>query len=567
MMDKKTILVVVACILALILSQAVINKMYPPRPKARHPLAAPAAAATNAVQLQAQAPAANTSNAAVAPAIQSTPAAPATPTQPEQPKSPEQIVTLSNKFMRVDFTSWGGGVRSVELLQHKGNSNEVETLNGPGLVPALCLVGVADAGSNSVFAMQAVDDKTVQARSGNGIVKTFTLSNDYLLAVDIQMPAKVAPTGSVSVVIGTAAPTQAREIPNYLVVDWENASKFRNRTLPRVADRVKAGTPHEAVSAGWIAVKSQYFTMVLSPSNNVTGVTYGIVDLSPTGQVPVVRGLYAAADVPVIKAADGSVSCPFTWYAGPKDYNRLVALGKRQEELMDFGTPMDFYSGLFGVMLVHSLNFFYGLIPNYGVAIILVTIALKIIFWPIQAKSIQSMKAMQKFQPLMNKLREKYKDDPQKLNTEMMKLYKEHKINPFSGCLPMLVQLPVLIAFYRVLLNAIALRGASFLWIHDLSQPDTIAVIGGLPINPLPLAMTAGTFMQQKMTPTGGDPQQQKMMMFMPVMMLFFFYKLAAGLTLYYTLQQLLSVLQQWRSMRQKSAEAAASPVPTGKAK
>ena len=235
---------------------------------------------------------------------------------------------------------------------------------------------------------------------------------------------------------------------------------------------------------------------------------------------------------------------------------------------MDFGTPMDFYSGLFGVMLVHSLNFFYRLIPNYGVAIVLVTIALKIIFWPIQAKSIQSMKAMQKFQPLMNKLREKYKDDPQKLNTEMMKLYKEHKINPFSGCLPMLVQLPVLIAFYRVLLNAIALRGASFLWIHDLSQPDTIFSVAGLPINPLPLAMTAGTFFQQKLTPTGGDPQQQKMMMFMPVMMLFFFYKLAAGLTLYYTLQQLLSVLQQWHSMRQRRDDATPAPAfPAGKGK
>jgi YidC/Oxa1 family membrane protein insertase len=150
----------------------------------------------------------------------------------------------------------------------------------------------------------------------------------------------------------------------------------------------------------------------------------------------------------------------------------------------------------------------------------------------------------------------------------MMKLYKEHKINPFSGCLPVLVQLPVLIAFYRVLLNAIALRGASFLWIKDLAQPDTIFTVAGLPINPLPLAMTAGTFLQQKMTPTGGDPQQQKMMMFMPVMMLFFFYKLAAGLTLYYTLQQLLSVLQQWRSMRRTNAAAPPAPaLPAGKAK
>jgi len=561
MMDRKTILMVVGCILALIASQAVINKMYPPHPKPLHPAVV---AATNAAPPQAQAPAPTPAGQT----SESTPPPPSVPAPSEQPSSPEQIVSLSNGFVRVDFTSWGGGVRSVDLLLHKGHSNEVETLNGPGLVPALSLVGVPGSGSNDIFTVQAVDAKTVQSRNASGVVKTFTFSNDYLLAVNIQMPATLAPSGSVGVVIGTAAPTQPREIPNYMVVDWENESKFRNRTLPRVADKVKAGKPHEDITAGWVAVKSQYFTMVLTPTSNVTGVTYGTVDLSPADHPPVVRGLTAAADVPVTRGADGSVSCAFTWYAGPKDYNRLAALGKHQEELMDFGTPMDFYSGLFGVILLHSLNFFYRLIPSYGVAIILVTIALKIIFWPIQAKSIQSMKAMQKFQPLMTKLREKYKDDPQKLNTEMMKLYKEHRINPFSGCLPVLVQLPVLIAFYRVLLNAIALRGAPFLWIHDLSQPDTIAVVAGLPINPLPLAMTAGTFFQQKLTPTGGDPQQQKMMMFMPVMMLFFFYKLAAGLTLYYTLQQLLSVFQQWRGMKQRKAdEAAAATVLTGKAR
>jgi YidC/Oxa1 family membrane protein insertase len=563
MMDRKTILVVLGCIIALIASQAVINKMYPPHPKPLHPLVT---TATNAIPPQAQTTAPAPNGQTLESALPA-PTAPATSSS-EQPRVPEQIVSLSNGFVRVDFTSWGGGVRSIELLQHKGHSNEVETLNGEAFVPALSLVGVPGAASNDLFAIQAVDANTVQLRGGNGIVKTFTLSNDYLIAANIQMPAALAPSGTVSVVIGTAVPTQPREIPNYLVVDWENASKFRNRTLPRVADRVKAGKPHEDISAGWVAVKSQYFTMVLSPTTNVTGVTYGIVDLSPPGQTPIVRGVTAAADVVLTQGTNGSDSYAFTWYAGPKDYNRLAALGKHQEELMDFGTPMDFYSGLFGIMLLHSLNFFHRLIPNYGVAIILVTICLKIIFWPIQAKSIQSMKAMQKFQPLMTKLREKYKDDPQKLNTEMMKLYKEHKINPLSGCLPMLVQLPVLIAFYRVLLNAIALRGASFLWIHDLSQPDTIAVIAGLPINPLPLAMTAGTFFQQKLTPTGGDPQQQKMMMFMPIMMLFFFYKLAAGLTLYYTLQQALSVFQQWRGMKQRKADAAAaSTVLAGKAR
>lgn len=556
MMDKKTILVVVGCLFALIASQALINKIYPPKPKAPRP---PAAMTTNA-----PAPTAETAK----PAEKIAETAKETTVEPGQPRPAEQIVTLSNEFVQVDFTSWGGGIRSVELLRHKATGNEIETLNGAGLVPALSLVGLPGAGSNDVFAIQRPDANTVLLRSGNGVTKTFTLSNDYVVTASVHLPAVLAPSGTISLVVGTAAPTQPREPPNYLVVDWEGASKLRNRTLSRVADRVKTGKPHEDIRAGWVAVKSQYFTMVVSPTTNVTGVTYAAVDMATPAPPPLVRGVTAAADLLLAQGTNGIASCAFTFYAGPKDYRRLAALGSHQEELMDFGTPLDLYSGLFGIALLHSLNFFHGLVPSYGVAIILVTIALKIVFWPIQAKSIQSMKAMQKFQPLMNKLREKFKDDPQKLNAEMMKLYKEHKINPFSGCLPMLVQLPVLIAFYRVLLNAIALRGAPFLWIHDLSQPDTIAMIGGFAINPLPIAMTAGTFLQQKLTPTGGDPQQQKMMMFMPIMMLFFFYKLAAGLTLYYTLQQLLSVLQQWLGMRKARDAAAAVPiVSAGKAK
>jgi len=544
-MDRKTIVVVLCCLAALFASQKLINTLYPPKPKVLHP---PTAASSNTAPEQALAPKPEELS------VESTRAA---TTESALPRTAEEIVSLSNEFVRVDFTSWGGGVRSVELLKHKAFGTGLATLNGAGLVPALSLVGVAGAGSNDAYSIQVQNTNTVVLRSGNGVIKTFTLSNDYTIAASIQVPTSASSSSGIGVVVGTAVPTQAREMPNYLVVDWENGSKFRNRTQPRVADRVKKGTPHEDIVARWLAVKSQYFTMVVSPTTNITGVTYASVDLATTTN----HGVMAIADMPFERGTNGLATCAFTFYAGPKDYSRLAALGAHQEELMDFGTPMDFYSGLFGIALLHSLNFFYRIIPSYGMAIILVTIALKIIFWPIQAKSIQSMKAMQKFQPLMNKLREKYKDDPQKLNTEMMKLYKEHKINPFSGCLPMLVQLPVLIAFYRVLLNAIALRGAPFLWIHDLSQPDTIAMVAGVAINPLPIAMTVGTFLQQKLTPTGGDPQQQKMMMFMPIMMLFFFYKLAAGLTLYYTLQQALSVLQQWWGMRQTRAASAAVPI------
>jgi YidC/Oxa1 family membrane protein insertase len=230
---------------------------------------------------------------------------------------------------------------------------------------------------------------------------------------------------------------------------------------------------------------------------------------------------------------------------------------------MQFG-----FWGVISVWLLKSMKFFYGIIPNYGVVIIIITILIKLLFWPIQAKSIRSMKEMQKFQPLMNKLREKYKDDPQRLNQETMKLYKEHKINPFSGCLPMLVQIPVFFALYAMLRTSIELRGAHFLWIHDLSQPDTILTIAGFPLNPLPLLMTGSMILQQRLTPTTGDSQQAKMMMFMPLMMLYFFYTASSGLTLYWTVQQVLSIGQQWWSLRQADASPpGAKPISTGKSK
>ncbi len=546
-MDRRTLWVVVVCMLALFGLQTVVNKLYPPIPKKPKPVIE--AVATNVAVA-----ASNEVVEAVEPA----------PSEPDQPRPAEQIAVVRNEFVRIEFTSWGGGIRSVELLKHRANSHGHTTLHGAGFVPALSLVGVPGAGSNDIFEIQQPGDHTVVLRAANGVTKTLTLSNEYVLAGSVELPAAIASAGTMAVTLGTASPTELLEPPNYIVVDWQGASKFRNRTLGRIADRVKEGRPHEEIMAGWLGVKSQYFTMVLSPSTNVTGVSYAPVDLPAAGKTPV-RGVTATADVPVTRGDDGSASCAFTFYAGPKEYNRLVALGSHQEELMDFGTPMDFYSGIFGMILVRTLGFFHRLIPSYGIAIILVTVALKVVFWPVQAKSIKSMKEMQKFQPMMQKVREKYKDDQKRMNQELWKLQREHGINPAAGCLPMVVQLPVLIAFYRVLVSDIALRGAAFLWIKDLAQPDTIATVAGFAINPLPLVMVVTMIWQQKITPQTGDSQQQKMMMFMPLMMLLFFYKTAAGLTLYWTLQQVLSILQQWWGMRHE--KRAAAPLPAGKPK
>ena len=319
--------------------------------------------------------------------------------------------------------------------------------------------------------------------------------------------------------------------------------------------------------ARWGAVKNLFFAMSLTPETNAIAVACKQVDLAPPADWKAMEpphGVFAALTFrPTAASTNANERYEFTWYAGPKAYERLVALGKGQEEVMQFG-----FWGVISVILLKGMKFFYGLIPSYGVAIILVTILIKILFWPIQAKSIKSMKAMQKFSPLINKLKEKYKDDPQRLNAETMKLYKEHKINPVSGCLPMLVQIPVLFAFYRMLVSAIELRGQSFLWIHDLSAPDTIFQVLGLPVNPLPLVMTGLSVWQMRITPQTGDPQQQKMMMFMPLMMMFIFYKLAAGVVLYYTVQQFLSIAQQWWSMRKGDSTTPGTAVlPAGKAK
>lgn len=525
--------------LALFGVQFVINKIWPPVPKKPRSVAL-----TNAVTTTLPA-ATNVVVEAIRPA-------------PAVERGVEQVLALSNNFVRVEFTSWGGGIKSVELLKHKANGHGNAVLRGPALL--------VNHGDNTVFALERKDAQTVVMRAP-GISKTVTLGAEYGMQGTVEFTNG---TGLTNIVIstGVAAPTTAKETPQYLIADWQGGPKWSDRNLGKVEKRVKSGENHEPIQAHWVAVKSQYFAQILTTPTNAVSITYNSVGLPAWPNDPksaATNGVAAWMEVPVTHSADGQAACAFSFYAGPKDYDRLLALGKNQEEAMDYGSWMDFYSGIFGLVLFRGLSFFYGLIPSYGVAILLVTLTLKIIFWPIQAKSMASMKQMQKFQPQVAKLKEKYKDDAARLNQETMKLYKEHKINPFAGCLPMFVQLPVLMAFYKVLVSDIATRGVSFLWIKDLALPDTILTVAGFGINPLPLVMSGSMILQQKLTPQTGDPQQAKMMMFMPLIMLMFFYNTASGLTLYWTLQQLLSILQQWWGLR-KEKQAGLVPV-TGKTK
>lgn len=237
-------------------------------------------------------------------------------------------------------------------------------------------------------------------------------------------------------------------------------------------------------------------------------------------------------------------------YIGPKDIGILKAEKLSLERAVDFG-----WFDIIAKPCVYILNFIHEYIPNYGIAIIILTILTKIIFWPLGSKSYKSMAAMKKLQPLINELKEKHKGDRKKMNEEMMGLYKTYKVNPLGGCLPMLVQLPVFIALYRMLYEAIELRHAPFFgWITDLSQPDRLFDFGvaipfmeppyGIPV--LTLLMGASMFFQQKMSPPPGDPTQAKVMMFMPIVFTVIFINFSSGLVLYWLVNNLISMAQQF---------------------
>ncbi|MDT8379401.1 MAG: membrane protein insertase YidC [Desulfotignum sp.] len=248
---------------------------------------------------------------------------------------------------------------------------------------------------------------------------------------------------------------------------------------------------------------------------------------------------------------------PFTFYMGPKSLKVLGQYDNTLKKAINFG----FFDILAKPLLI-TMNFIHDVIPNYGVAIILLTILIKLIFWPLGTKSYKSMNEMKKVQPLMMKIREKYKDDKQRMNQEIMGLYKTYKVNPASGCLPLLVQMPIFFALYRMLYQAIELRHAPFVgWIKDLSAPDRLFHFDfsiplmeapyGIPV--LTLIMGASFLLQQKMTPTTGDPMQAKMMMLMPVFMTVLFINFPSGLVLYMLVNNIISMGQQYYTQKKFS--------------
>ncbi|MEZ4647220.1 MAG: membrane protein insertase YidC [Candidatus Eisenbacteria bacterium] len=337
----------------------------------------------------------------------------------------------------------------------------------------------------------------------------------------------------------------------------EKLEKFDDAAMASVASiggkKVREGAKRkkdgwsrtEAGSIDWIGVRSKYFLSALVPD----GAIVGEVKFSKGGE----DDLRTQLSVPL--STTGSTRYAFRLYSGPMELERLTALGSGLDRAMDLGWT---WIRPFSRLLLRILNWLYHVIPNYGVAVLILSVASKLVFYPLTRKSLQSMRGLQALKPEMDRINEQYKDDAQKKQQAIFDLYKEHKVNPAGGCLPMLVQMPVFVALYQVLSNAIELRKEPFvLWIDDLSAPDYIGSVFGFPIHVLPVLMGITMFLQQKMTPT--DPRQAALMYMMPVMMLFFFYSLPSGLVLYWTVSNLLQIGQQAMINKEAKTQKAAA--------
>lgn len=288
----------------------------------------------------------------------------------------------------------------------------------------------------------------------------------------------------------------------------------------------------------WAGVRGKYFTGLLVPEQEIEATM--IAGSEPASGRVGMRLMLPLAD-------EGATVHRFTLYAGPIEYGTLRALDARLKcdltRVVDFGgkyiAPISKATQWF-LVNVHSV------VPNYGLVILLLAIFVRVIFHPLTVKSLQSQRRLQQLKPELDRVNQEYKDKPELRTKKIMELHKTHGVNPLGGCLPLLVQMPVIWALYNVLMNAIELRKAPFgLWVQDLAAPDTIGAVFGIPINPLPLLMAGTMFWQQKLTPT--DPRQAPMLLLMPIMMTFFFYGLPSGLVFYWTVTNLLAIVQQLR--------------------
>ncbi len=609
-MDKKNLTIGVALLVA-----AIAVMIFGPKPPPP-PVTAPAAAAA-AATAGGSSPAVITSPVAASPTPSAQPVAAAqsvAATDPlltavaTVPADANGDAVLANDFVEVRLTPFGGAIREVAFKKYPATLDAPAApyvFNARTVAPILALDGFAGLDQRARYERVSATATEVTYRAVLGdleVTRRYKLDAPkdaltdpaaYLVRHETtvrNLGAQPAPLPPVALALGTAGLLNARDFGQYLNVvryDGKSAS-FTDRDGVAGAGFLGIGghaPTMEQPDAGptvWAAVKNQNFASIYTPDKPGTaGVATRRVELpAPTdaaaGQ-PAARHAGVAGvvrldfGVPAL-APGATASLAGSLYVGPTEYVRLSRLDHDESKAMQFDRNWYthlFLSGYVAPLQNWLMNVMHRAVGNWGVAIILMTLLLKVVSLPFTLAASRSAKRMAKLQPLMQAVREKHKDNPTKLNQATMELFKEHKINPLGGCLPILITIPLFVGFFTMLQGTAELRFQGFLWARDLTAPDTVGHVLGFPINIMPLLMGATMIFQMRLTPTSPtvDSTQATMMKIMPVMFTFFCYNFGAGLALYSTINGLFTIAQQLivNKYAQDNDPAAMTAGPSGK--
>jgi YidC/Oxa1 family membrane protein insertase len=484
---------------------------------------------------------------------------PLTETEVSAPGIIPRTITVDTPFYQVQLSEKGAGFSSFILKKYREKvakdsplkelipqKDSIETVllgfagkSLPGLDNA---VFSASLTADTVNIQDAAQEISFSWKSDEGVVveKTYRFSPDsYLIGLDVTIKngSDRSIQDKLFIALKGSTPGDTR------MYGFEGPSALINEKLEEIKIKDIAEKNTYTGKVTWVAMQDRYFLMSVIPDQ----VEEAGMRLFLKGD-DLLEAQYLGPDGDIRPGSQHTYQ--YSLFFGPKSMEVLKSAGH------DLGKALNF--GMFTVLAkpcVWLMNRLYSVIPNYGIAIIILTILIKGVLWPLGSKSYKSMSEMKKIQPLMKEIREKYKNDKKKMNEEVMSLYRTYKINPLGGCLPMVVQLPVFFALYRMLYQAIELRHAPFfLWIDDLSAPDRLFHFGfsipfmeppyGVPV--LTIIMGATMLLQQKMSPPMGDPTQAKMMMFMPLIFTVIFINFSAGLVLYWLVNNILSISQQY---------------------
>ena len=447
------------------------------------------------------------------------------------------LVNVETDLFRITLTPVGGRVVGLELKGYRGSvasDSPLDLVEAGPILPLTLQLGPGASDARLAYRPSRTDvvvhggDSAevvfeVDSAAGMHVAKRYRFTGDrYLFKLAASVSGDAPAPSSLGLIVTPLradSPTAAARAVA-LVGD--------SLVEKPVKDAPTTDTPF--VASAWAGFATQYFLAVAMPAS---------------GTLPAV--LTGAAGVPVVRmdAAVVRRKAKFAVYGGPKDREVLARAGHDLGRALNFG-----WFWFVAVPLLHALRALQRFTGNYGVAIIVLTALVKAVTAPLTQTTFRNMREMQKIQPQMAKLRERFKDDQVAFQKEVMELYRRHHVNPFAGCLPMLLQLPIFVGLYTTLSLAIELRHAPFaLWINDLSAPERLMVADiGIPV--LTLLMGASMFLQQWLTPAQADPAQQRMMMFMPIVFTFMFFKFPAGLVLYWLVNNLLTIGQQYFMMR-----------------